>query len=220
MKALRLFVVLTLLAGVSLSARAAYLHAKAELASLLIHRAWEARVTRGESRPPWPWADTHPVARLQIPRLGYDEIVLEGASARTLAFGPARLLSSADFGQAGNVVLAGHRTSWFKPLEAIDLGDAIQLQWLDSRSHQVRQRTYIVNKIDIVVPEDVTLLAPTASDSLTLVTCYPFNSSPRSPERFVIRAKPASTAQNATDSQHHRNHGRFAVMWLDQFPPR
>lgn len=197
MKALRLFVVLTLLAGASLSARAAYLHAKAELASLLIHRAWEARVTRGESRPPWPWADTHPVARLQIPRLGYDEIVLEGASARTLAFGPARLLSSADFGQAGNVVLAGHRTSWFKPLEAIDLGDAIQLQWLDSRSHQVRQRTYIVNKIDIVVPQDVTLLAPTASDSLTLVTCYPFNSSPRSPERFVIRAKPASTAQNA-----------------------
>jgi sortase A len=220
MKALRLFVVLTLLAGASLSARAAYLHAKAELASLLIHRAWEARVTRGESRPPWPWADTHPVARLQIPRLGYDEIVLEGASPRTLAFGPARLLSSADFGQAGNVVLAGHRTSWFKPLEAIDVGDAIQLQWLDSRSHQVRQRTYIVNKIDIVVPEDVTLLAPTASDSLTLVTCYPFNSSPRSPERFVIRAKPASTAQNATDSQHHRNHGRFAVMWLDQFPPR
>jgi sortase A len=220
MKALRLFVVLTLLAGASLSARAAYLHAKAELASLLIHRAWEARVTRGESRPPWPWADTHPVARLQIPRLGYDEIVLEGASPRTLAFGPARLLSSADFGQAGNVVLAGHRTSWFKPLEAIDVGDAIQLQWLDSRSHQVRQRTYIVNKIDIVVPEDVALLAPTASDSLTLVTCYPFNSSPRSPERFVIRAKPASTAQNATDSQHHRNHGRFAVMWLDQFPPR
>ena len=121
MKALRLFVVLTLLAGVSLSARAAYLHAKSELASVLIHRAWEARVTRGESRPPWPWADTHPVARLQIPRLGYDEIVLEGASPRTLAFGPARLLSGADFGQAGNVVLAGHRTSWFKPLEAIDL---------------------------------------------------------------------------------------------------
>jgi sortase A len=193
MKALRLFVVLTLLSGVSLSARAAYLHAKAELASVLIHRAWEARVTRGESRPPWPWADTHPVARLQIPRLGYDEIVLEGASARTLAFGPARLLSGADFGQAGNVVLAGHRTSWFKPLEAMHLGDAIQLQWLDSRSHQVRQRTYIVNKIDIVVPEDVTLLAPTASDSLTLVTCYPFNHSPHSPERFVIRAKPAST---------------------------
>ena len=190
MKALRLFVVLTLLAG--LSARAAYLRAKAELASVLIHRAWEARVTRGESRPPWPWADTHPVARLQIPRLGYDEIVLEGASPRTLAFGPARLLSGANFGQAGNVVLAGHRTSWFKPLEAIHLGDTMQLQWLDNRSHQVRQRTYIVNKIDIVVPEDVTLLAPTASDSLTLVTCYPYNHSPHSPQRFVIRAKPAS----------------------------
>src|ERR1700720_873259 len=119
MKALRLFVVLTLLAGASLSARAAYLHAKAELASLLIHRAWEARVTRGEARPPWPWADTHPVARLQIPRLGYDEIVLEGASARTLAFGPSRLLSGAAFGGPGNLELAGHRDSWFEPLEGI-----------------------------------------------------------------------------------------------------
>jgi sortase A len=192
MKALRLLVVLTVLTGVSLSTRAAYLHAKAELASVLIHRAWDVRVTRGASRPPWPWADTHPVARLQIPRLGYDEIVLEGASPRTLSFGPARLLSSAEFGQAGNVVLAGHRTSWFKPLEAIDLGDAIKVQWFDNRSRNLRQRNYVVNKIDIVVPDDVTLLAPTASDMITLITCYPFNHSPHSPQRFVIRATPAS----------------------------
>lgn len=191
MKALRPFVVLAVLAGVSLSTRAAYLHAKAELASVLIHRAWDARVSRGKSRPPWPWADTHPIARLQIPRLGYDEIVLEGASPRTLAFGPARLLSGADFGQAGNIVLAGHRTSWFKPLEAVHLGDTMQLQWLDSRSHDVRQRTYLVQAIHIVSPDDVSLLAPTASDSLTLITCYPFNHSAHSPQRYVIRATPS-----------------------------
>jgi sortase A len=157
---------------------------------VLIHRAWDARLVRGESRPPWPWADTHPVARLQIPRLEYDEIVLEGATPRTLAFGPARLLSGSDFGEAGNIVLAGHRTSWFKPLEAIRLGDTLQLQWLDNRNHEVRQRTYVVKTIDIVAPDDVTLLAPTASDSLTLITCYPFNHSAHSPQRYVIRAMP------------------------------
>jgi sortase A len=193
-KALGLLVASTLVAGAGLSARAAYLRAKGELASVLIHRAWEARLTRGGSLAPWPWADTHPIARLQIPRLAYDEIVLEGASPRTLAFGPARLLSGAEPGQAGNVVLAGHRTSWFKPLQSIRLGDIIRLEWFDNRRHARRQRIYVVNKIDIVVLDDVTLLAPTASDALTLITCYPFDHRPRSPQRFVIRAVPAPDA--------------------------
>jgi sortase A len=192
MTALRLFVAVTLLAGVSLSSRAAYLHVKADLASALIHRAWDAQAVRGESRPPWPWADTHPVARLRIPRLSYDEIVLEDANPRSLAFGPARLLSAAAPGEPGNIVLAGHRTSWFKPLETINIGDTIELQWFDPHKRKLRQRTYLVNSIDVVSPEDVSLLTPTASDALTLITCYPFNHSPHSPQRFIIRAAPSN----------------------------
>jgi sortase A len=192
MKPLRFFVAITLLAGLSLSCRAAYLHAKAELASVLIHRAWQAKALTGESRPPWPWADTHPVARLQIPRLSYDEIVLEDANPRTLAFGPARLLSGAAPGEPGNLVVAGHRTSWFKPLEAIALGDTLQVQWFDNRSHQLRERAYVVRAIDIVFPDDVRLLTPTSSDVLTLITCYPFNHAPHSPQRYIVRATPAS----------------------------
>jgi len=125
MKALRVVAAIALVAGLALTSRAAYLHLKANLASVLIHRAWNAEALRGESRPPWPWADTHPIARLQIPRLAYDEIVLEGATPRSLAFGPARLLSGAAPGEPGNLVLAGHRTSWFKPLAGIALGCVI-----------------------------------------------------------------------------------------------
>lgn len=192
MKLLRWFVAVILVAGVSLSGRAAYLHAKAELASVLIHRAWQARTLTGESRPPWPWADTHPIARLQIPRLAYDEIVLEDANPRTLAFGPARLLSAAAPGEPGNIVVAGHRTSWFKPLEALAIGDTLQLAWFDTRSRQLRQRSYVVRTITIVYPDDVSLLTPTSSDVLTLITCYPFNHSPHSPQRFIVRATPVS----------------------------
>ena len=76
MKPLRYFVALTLVAGMCLMGRALYLHAKAEVAGILIRRAWQETARRGESRPPWPWADTHPIARLRIPRLNYDEIVL------------------------------------------------------------------------------------------------------------------------------------------------
>jgi sortase A len=199
-KPLRYFVALTLVAGVCLSGRALYLHAKAELAGVLIRRAWLVTARSGESRPPWPWADTHPVARLRIPRLSYDEIVLEGATPRTLAFGPARLLSGAALGEPGNLELAGHRDSWFEPLQGVALGDTIELEWYDSHRASLRTRTYIVDDIRVVAPEDVSQLAPTSDDALTLVTCYPFGRSPRSPQRFMVRASPISPSRSARAS--------------------
>jgi sortase A len=196
-KALRFFCALILLAGTCLTGRAAYLHAKAELAGVLIRRAWAQSARSGEPHAPWPWADTHPIARLQIPRLGYDEIVLDAANPRTLAFGPALLLSAAPIGKPGNVVLAGHRTSWFRPLEEIAQGDTIQIAWFDSRRGALYERGYAVDFIQIVEPQDVTLLAPTSQDALTLVTCYPFGSSPRSPLRYVVRASPLGPSRLA-----------------------
>ncbi|HKW62634.1 MAG TPA: class GN sortase [Candidatus Acidoferrum sp.] len=201
MKPLRIFVTLVLFSGVSLTARAMYLHAKADVASVLIRRAWDKTVADGKPHPPWPWADTYPVARLRIPRLGYDEVVLEGATPRTLAFGPARLFSGADLGEPGNVELAGHRTSWFRPLEGLEARDDIQVQWFDARKRQLRERTYTVDDIRIVTPEEVTSLALASDDSLTLITCYPFGHSPRSPLRFVVLAYPACPSRATETSR-------------------
>jgi sortase A len=190
MKALRVLSVLVLIAGTCLTGRALYLHAKAELAGILIRRAWEQSLKSGKAPAPWPWADTHPVARLEIPRLGYDEIVLEGATPRALAFGPAHMLNGAGLGEPGNLILAGHRTSWFRPLEAISRGDTIKIQWFDRRRHELRERTYTVSVIRVVNPEHMDLLGPAAEDELTLITCYPFGSSPHSPLRYIVRATP------------------------------
>ena len=190
MRALRIFSALLLVAGAILVSRAAYMGAKAELAALLIRSAWKQSVQSGKPTPPWPWADTHPIARLRIARLKYDEIVLEGATPRTLAFGPAHLLNSASFGRPGNLVVAGHRTSWFRPLQNISQGDTIQMEWFDPRGG-FHQRDYRVAMIRVTDPKDTTLLAPTTQDALTLITCYPFGLGPRSPERFIVRAFPA-----------------------------
>jgi sortase A len=190
MKTLRLLTLLILVAGTCLTARAAYMDAKAQLASYLIRRAWAHTSTSGEPRAPWPWADTHPIARLQMPRLGYDEIVLDAATPRSLNFGPALVLSAASIGKPGNVVLAGHRTSWFRPLESIAPGDTLQISWFDQHRHALFERTYIVNLIQVVEPQNLALLGPTPDDALTLITCYPFGSSPRSPLRFIVRASP------------------------------
>jgi sortase A len=203
MKVIRLLSAMILLAGVCLTSRALYLHAKAELAGILIRRAWEQSLRSGEARPPWPWADTHPVARLRIPRLDYDEIVLEGAAPRILAFGPARLLSGSAFGEQGNIVLAGHRTSWFQPLERISQRDTIEIEWFDAHHRELRRRTYTVDLIRVVDPHDTTLLTPTSDDELTLVTCYPFGSSPRSPQRYVVRASPARSSPVAAARSLH-----------------
>ena len=191
MKTLRAFAVLILILGAGLTARAAYLRAKGELAGVLIRRAWDRGLQMGTPQRPWSWADTYPIARLRIPRLRYDEIVLEGATPRTLAFGPARLLNGPRVGEPGNLVFAGHRTSWFKPLQSIAQGDKIDLQWSDPRSGALRERIYTVTTIRVVLPENVALLEPTPDDALTLITCYPFGRGPLSPERYVVRALPS-----------------------------
>src|SRR6266853_4468377 len=132
-RALRFIAAILLIAGCALTCRAGYMHAKAKLAGALIRRAWEQSLQSVKAETPWPSADFRPIARLQIPRLGYDEIVLEGATPRTLAFGRPHMLSGAGFGEPGNLLLAGHRTSWFLPLERIMQYDAIQISWFDSR---------------------------------------------------------------------------------------
>jgi sortase A len=192
-RTLRVLCALLVFAGACLSIRALYMQAKAELAGVLIRRAWEQSMRTGECHAPWPWADTHPVARLRIARINYDEIILEGATPRTLAFGPARLFSGAALGEAGNLVLAGHRTSWFRPLEKIAPGDQIELEWFGPRGG-LHKNNYGVDIIRVVDPQDVNLLAPTAEDALTLITCYPFGYGPRSPQRFVVRASPVVPA--------------------------
>lgn len=201
MKALRLLCALILFFGVSLTARATYMHAKAQLAGILIRHAWQQSVQTGESRAPWPWADTHPIARLRIPRLKYDEIVLEGAAPRTLAFGPAHMLDGADFGRPGNLLLAGHRTSWFAPLKGIARGDKIEMEWFDALHGGLKKQPYAVTLIRIVNPDDLELLEPTSEDELTLITCYPFGRSPFSPQRFIVRASPVNQSEMEQSSE-------------------
>lgn len=192
---LRYLCALLLFAGCCLSARALYMRGKAALAGALVRVAWEEIQRTGRPTRPWPWADTHPIGRLRIPALGYDEVILEGASPRNLAFGPARLMSGAAPGEPGNLVLAGHRTSWFLPLKDARPGQEIVVESLPPDGGLVR-RTYRVREVKVIDPADRSFLGPTPEDVLTLITCYPFGSSPDSPSRFVVRAAAVASARS------------------------
>ncbi|HMB55524.1 MAG TPA: class GN sortase [Thermoanaerobaculia bacterium] len=176
-------VALLSVSGLMLAVKAAWIPAKAQVAQVLLARAWSA-AEAGEARPrPWPWADTWPVARLTLPG-GESLIVLAGASGRTLAFGPGHLDGTARPGDDGNVVVAGHRDTHFRPLAGLAPGEELVLE-----SPGGDLRRYAVVAAEVVDEHDVRSLAPSDDDRLTLVTCWPFDAvEAGGPLRYVVTA--------------------------------
>ena len=158
-----------------------WIPAKAVLAQVLMERAWD-RVQTGEpGARPWPWADTSPVAVLEIPRLDLRQLVLEGASGRNLAFGPATVTPI----ESNDLVLSGHRDTHFRDLEGIQPGDRILL----TRPGGLKQ--YRVAWLDVVDSRHQEIVLEPRHDRLTLVTCYPFDApTAGGPLRFVVTALP------------------------------
>lgn len=169
------------LAGAAVLGKGLYIHAKAMLAQVLIHQAWSQRLA-GEAAPkPWPWADTHPVARLTVPRLGVDQIVLAGASGRTLAFGPAEVDG---VGLADTTVLSGHRDTHFAFLRDLKPGDELGLQGADGATQR-----YSVTS-GVVAHESQVRLAEPDAPTLVLTTCWPFDAiDPGTPWRYLVTAR-------------------------------
>lgn len=165
----------------------AWIHAKAALAQILIKRAWAGTQAGGEAMRPWPWADTTPVARLWVPELGIDQIVLAGASGRTLAFGPGHLDGTAAPGAPGLAVISAHRDTHFSFLRDVKAGQTIVLTDRTGKRH-----TYRVTDLRVVDSDKTALDATGDTPRLALTTCYPFDATaPGGPMRYVVLAEAA-----------------------------
>lgn len=180
-------IVLLVAAALASFGHGAYIYAKAELAQVLLHRAWERQRVTGSPVKPWPWADTHPVARLVARARDADILVLAGASGRTLAFGPGHLDGSAQPGDAGNAVITAHRDTHFRFLKDVASGDELLVERSDGSIRRFRIRTsYVADHRELHLPRD------TSVPTLTLVTCYPFDAlNPGGPLRYVVVAEAA-----------------------------
>jgi sortase A len=172
---------------------ALYIHAKAEVAQMLLRTAWIRTQTSGMPTAPWPWADTHPVARLFVPAHRVDELVLEGANGRALAFGPGHVEASAPLGSSGHAVVSAHRDTHFRFLRDVAIGDEIVVERPGGE-----RVAYRVTAVAIRSERDLALARDTDAPTLTLVTCYPFDAiRPGGPLRYVVTARsyepPAAT---------------------------
>jgi sortase A len=171
------------LAGLVLLGQGAYIHAKALLAQVLLQRAFTETIASGHPTKPWSWADTWPVARIEVKRLDASAIVLSGSSGQALAFGPGHVELTPDAGERGVVVYSAHRDTHFRFLKDVAIGDEIVITRSDG--HAFRYRADGAS----VVRFDVSGIDPLSGGyELVLSTCWPFDAVTPGPERYILHA--------------------------------
>jgi sortase A len=180
---LRLPFLLLLAAGLVLAAKGALIPVKAELAQILLERAFARGLATRRPVKAWPWADAAPVARISVARLGVSEIVLSGGSGEAMAFGPTHLPASAPVGGRGTAIFAAHRDTHFRFLRDVRAGDEIRVETLDGRTFRYRVAGGRVVRRDGYAP----------SGDLALVTCWPFGATGRGPLRYAVTAQRIDT---------------------------
>jgi sortase A len=110
-------------------------------------------------------------------------MVVEGTDEGDLKRAVGHIRGTALTWDTGNVGLAGHRDTFFRPLRSIQRDDRITITTLRGAYR------YRVLSTSIVGPDDTQVLYATGHDSLTLVTCFPFEYVGPAPNRFVVRAE-------------------------------
>ena len=131
-------------------------------------------------------AQGDPVGRIEIPRLLLSAVVVEGIDDASLRRAVGHIPGTALPGHPGNVGLAGHRDTFFRPLKNLRIKDGLQFS---TRSGTFQ---YEVESLRVVEPDAVGVLASAGENVLTLVTCYPFYYIGAAPKRFIVRARQVS----------------------------
>ncbi|WP_319529426.1 class GN sortase [uncultured Cohaesibacter sp.] len=171
------------LAGFACLAVGLWIPAKAELAQYLLERAWEKSRISGEPIKAWPWADSWPVARLTIPSLDFEAIILHEAGGEGLAFGPVFLSQSAPIGSTGTSVISAHRDTHFKALADLKPGAFVTVETLAGDKD-----TYQIDSLRKARWDQSGLTREALEPRLALTTCWPFGSLTPGPMRFIAEA--------------------------------
>lgn len=179
-------------AGLFLFALLSYLHGY--WLQYLLSKEWEARQAeelkelkgKATSRPSalsYNLPKGEIVAKLEIPKIGLDTIIVEGIDNSTLKKGPGHYPGTVLPGQRGNCIIASHRDTFFRNVGELDINDPIKV------SMAGYNYTYVVTNKQVVKPTDLTPMNPTSYPALTLITCYPFHYIGPAPKRYIVTAQ-------------------------------
>ena len=179
----KFFPILVALLGLILFGQGAYIHAKALLAQVLLQRAFDETIATGHVTKPWSWADTWPVARIEVKRIGARAIVLAGSSGQALAFGPGHVELTPNAGERGIAVYSAHRDTHFAFLRNVRIGDEIDVTRDDGKTFRYRADGASVVRYDASGIDPLT-----EGHELVLSTCWPFDALTSGPERYLLHA--------------------------------
>jgi LPXTG-site transpeptidase (sortase) family protein len=158
------------------------LHAKREIAEFVAARELPGDSGWRAVRAAAPHGGSV-IGVLDIPRLDVSVAVLEGDDDRALGVAVGHLPDTPLPWNEGNAALAGHRDTFFRPLQDVRVGDEMHL------ATRHGELTYRVTRVVIVGAHDVWVLDPAGGADLTLITCYPFDYLGLAPQRFVVQAE-------------------------------
>ena len=145
-----------------------------------------------------------PIARIEMPTIGVDNIVVAGVEKSDLKKGPGHYPETPMPGQLGNAAIAGHRTTYGQPffdIDKLEVGDEIVVTTLDGRF------IYRVTGQQIVSPSDYQVVAtvdPTTA-TLTLTSCHPKWTAR---ERIIITSELDTAASSGPAGEPVINYGR------------
>lgn len=166
-----------------------YIHAKAMLSQHLLEFAWAQSVAMNTAAKPWPWADTRAIARLSVPKLDLNLVVLDGLSGEAMAFGPG-LNRYGDNDETAAYVIGGHRDTHMKFLKNLSEGDTLSLTTIDGyeKNYEIKNRFVADTRSD-------QLRISEGESTLILITCYPFDAlMAGGPLRHITVASPIGEA--------------------------
>ena len=150
-----------------------------------------------------PIVEGDAIARIELPRIGIDKIVVAGVEKNDLKKGPGHYPETPMPGQLGNAAIAGHRTTFGQPFFDIDkmqTGDEIVVTTVAGRF------VYRVTGQEIVSPSDYQVIATTdpTRATLTLTSCHPKYTAR---ERIIVYAE-LDEAASGPVSEATINYGR------------
>jgi sortase A len=133
------------------------------------------------------------VAVIEMPRLNVAAVAMSGEGADVLDVAVGHLPDTPAPWESGNSVFAAHRDGLFRPLKGVRRGDELRVRTPHG------DFVYRVRETKIVKPSDLSVVAQTPTDTLTLITCYPFTYVGNAPKRFVVHAERVPSTSASVD---------------------
>ena len=178
-KIFKIIFIITFIFGIALLIKPVYFYSKGFLIQFLLIDSWNEYKNKRIKK--YSWFDFEAIGKLIIPKISLEYIILDGSDDNQLSYGLGKVDDSALLHEKKqNIIIAGHRDSFFKKLQYISKNDKIILEHVEGES------IYRVENIIIVNPSESSYAKNNKKNSLTLITCFPFSFIGDAPKRFIV----------------------------------